>query len=223
MSFNYAYLHGFATGPDSEKAVALSDRFADAGLELHRPDLNNPSFNELTYTGMIEGIEQLDERVGNDRPWRFIASSMGGFAAARWAELNPHRVDRLLLLSPGFNMRTRWPELLGETGMEEWEDEGSFLFFGPEGSLQPVHWELFDDACRNHPAHPEVPCETLIIHGREDRIVPVNYSRDYAAEHEHVGFLEIEDGDHTLTESLDMITRRAFEVFEVDEEMSMAV
>lgn len=217
MSYKYAYLHGFAADPESEKARHFSSRFADVGHGLEMPDLNVPSFNELTYTAMVNAVDELDARTGGSEPWRFVASSLGGYTAARWAQLNPQRVDRLVLLSPGFDMRTRWPELLGERGMEEWEDEGSFLFFGPDDSLQPVHWELYADACRNHPPFPEVPCETLIIHGDDDPIVPVEYSRKYAEEYSgRVRFVEVE-GEHTLESQLERLGEETMEFFGLDE------
>lgn len=211
---NYAYLHGFASSSQSKKGRALADRLADRGVDLKVPDLNRPSFNELTYTGMLRGIDELDE-AADDEPWCMIGSSVGGYIAARWTELNPDRVDRLLLLCPGFNMPGRWADILGEPGLDEWREEGTFLFFDAEDSLQPVHWELYREARDEHPAYPEAQVPTRIIHGRNDEIVLLEGSRHYADTYEdRVELVELDD-DHKLYDSLNRIHREALDFFDV--------
>ena len=138
MSYRYAYLHGFGGSPKSTKAGLLAPKFADAGLTLFRPDLNVPSFEQLTYSSALTGLDALDAREGDGAKWRFIASSLGGYLGARWAQLNPDRVDRLLLLCPGFDMMGRWPELMGEEAFVLWERNGAFLFVDPTGEPRPV-------------------------------------------------------------------------------------
>jgi hypothetical protein len=44
----HAYLHGFASGPLARQGTWLAERLGRRGIELHRPDLNRPSFAELT-------------------------------------------------------------------------------------------------------------------------------------------------------------------------------
>ena len=51
---------------------------------------------------------------------RLIGSSMGGYLAARYAELFPEEVDRMILLCPGFNLHERWPHLFGNEELEKW-------------------------------------------------------------------------------------------------------
>lgn len=211
----YAYLHGFASSPDSEKGLQLAERFEAYGIELRRPDLNNPSFAELTYSGMLESVDALDEDTPGDDPWCFIGSSMGGYTAARWAELHPDRVERLVLLCPGFNMGERWAELLGNEGLEDWKEEGTFLFFGPDDQLEAVHWDLYADAVESHPPYPDVSCETLILHGTEDEIVPIEGSRQYAESREHVECVELDD-EHTLEDSVEQIADESIRWFDLE-------
>ena len=209
---NYAYLHGFASSSKSKKGEMLAERLADDGIELLRPDLNNPSFEELTYTGMVEAVDALDAEVGDDEPWRFIGSSMGGFIACRWAEQNPERVDRILALCPGFNMVERWAEILGDNGIERWEEEGSFLFFDAEDNLTAVHWELYEDARDNHPPYPEVDVPVRILHGTGDEIVPIESSRRFVERTEEAELIELDD-NHKLYDSVDTIAEEAREFF----------
>ncbi len=213
MSYRYAYLHGFGGSPLSTKAAALAPRYADLGVALFRPNLNIPSFEQLSYSTALTGLDALDAREGAGATWRFIASSMGGYLGARWAELHPERVDRLILLCPGFDMMTRWPTLLGEGAFELWERNKAFFFVDPEGEPRPVSWHFVIDA-RTHPRFPEVSCPTVIIHGTRDEIVPIDSSRTYTATRDHVQLLELDD-DHQLGSSIDAIYLKSLEFFEL--------
>ena len=115
--YRYAYLHGFASSPLSNKGVALERLFSERGLPFERPDLNRPSFSKLSHGAMLAAVDEMDGRArAEGQTWRFVGSSLGGWLAARWAELHPERVDRLLLLCPGFHLAERWPHLVGAGG-----------------------------------------------------------------------------------------------------------
>ncbi|MFV8752288.1 alpha/beta fold hydrolase [Nannocystaceae bacterium ST9] len=215
MSIRHAYLHGFASSSLSTKGVAMRRHYAgkpEGTPELHTPDLNWPSFAELTYTGMLAAFDafdrQLDEREqvepGSAR-WRLIGSSMGGWVASRWAQLHPERVDRLLLLCPAFDFTTRWPVLIGEQAFARWREQGSIPLADGTKQIVDVHYELFLDAARQ-PARPVASCPTKIVHGTRDDIVPIASSREYAAAHANVELIEVDD-DHLLMRSLATIER----------------
>lgn len=207
--YRYAYLHGFASGPRSAKGVELARRLGSRGIDLALPDLNAPSFERLTYGGALGAIDALD-RGGAGR-WRLLGSSMGGYLAARWAEMNPDRVDRLFLLCPGFDLLSRWPALLGAEAMARWEAEGWHSFADGAGVPTQVGWELVEEAA-GHPTHPEVPCPTLILHGTRDEVVPIASSRRYASARTRVRLVEVDD-DHGLIASIDRIEAEAVRFF----------
>ncbi|MBW4549590.1 MAG: alpha/beta fold hydrolase [Aphanocapsa sp. GSE-SYN-MK-11-07L] len=94
----YIYLHGFASGPKSTKAVYLSDRFANAGVPLVVPDLNQDNFYHLTLSRQIAQVEAL---LPVDTPITLIGSSFGGLTAA-WVAQRCPQVARLILLAPAF-------------------------------------------------------------------------------------------------------------------------
>lgn len=208
--FQYAYVHGFASSEKSRKAAYLAKVFGAHQRQLLRPNLNRPTFRQLTYSGALEVLDELDQKGGEGK-WRFIGSSMGGYLAARWAQLHPERVDRLVLLCPGFNLVERWPKLVGDHRMKRWEKEGELRLPGPKGKMEPVHWGFIEDA-RTHPPVPEVPCETIIVHGTRDPTVPVGSSRKYAAARDHVKLYEVDDL-HGLIKSVDFIAEKALEFF----------
>lgn len=139
--------------------------------------------------------------------WSLVGSSFGGYVAARWAELHPERIGRLLLLCPGFDLVDRWPEMLGKQAMARWEREGELEFPDGAGRPTPVHWRFIEDF-RRHPPAPGVPCPTRIVHGTRDEVVPIESSRRYAATRPHVDLVAVDD-DHGLLGSLEAIGREA--------------
>lgn len=207
MTVRFAYLHGFASGPLSRKGQELRLRLARRGMNLVLPDLNRPSFAELTVEGALAAVDDLVESAPAGTTWRFIGSSFGGFVAALWTGRHPERTDRLLLLCPGFDLVHRWPVLLGDDALDTWQRDGSFPVEDGAGVLTPLHWELCESV-RRHPPFPDVPCPTRIVHGRQDEVVPIESSRRYAADHPHVTLIEVDD-DHSLLASLDRVEEEA--------------
>jgi len=213
VTFGYAYLHGFASSARSHKGVALRTALAAHGVDLALPDLNRPSFGALTLSAQLEAVDALVAARPEIDRWRFIGSSMGGWVAARWAELHAARVDRLALLCPGFDMVSRWPALLGDAAMARWRERGALPFPNADKRPEPVHWGFIEDAL-THPTTPEVPCPTLIVHGLRDATVPIQTSRAYAASRTHVTLVEVDD-THELVASLGAITAALTRFFSV--------
>ncbi len=207
---HYAYLHGFASGPLARKGLGLRQAFEDRGVQLSLPDLNRPSFAQLSHAAMLEAVDELTAAGG---PWRLVGSSLGGWVAARWAELHPERIDRLVLLCPGFGLGSRWSKLFSKVAMKRWEASGGHPFPDGAGELVDVHWGFYQESLRQ-PSLPEVPCRTLLIHGRSDQVVPIESSRRYAADRPHVELVEVED-DHPLSSSLDRVVTETARFFEL--------
>lgn len=204
--YRYWYLHGFGSDRNSTKGVELRRRCSDAGVDLELLDVNVPTFETQTYSQILAYLDELDRDRPAGRPLRIGGSSMGGYLAALWAERNPARVDRLFLLCPGFGLIDRLPELVGESEFAAWERDRSPLAFADfDGRNRTLHWDFVVDALR-YPTHPVVPCPTRILHGRQDETVPVESSRDYAAAHDRVELIEVDDG-HRLESSMKLVTQ----------------
>ena len=199
----YAYLHGFASGPLSKKGQRLRDAL-DVNLRL--PDLNAPSFAELSLAAMLERLDALDAEVGDDDGWALIGSSLGGWLTARWSQLRPDRVARALLLCPAFDIAGRWPAILPDGAMERWR-AGSLMLPDGSGALTRLHYGFYEES-QAQPAFPVIACPTRIVHGTRDESVPVDSSRRYAAAHDHVSLVEVDDA-HDLLASMDVIEREA--------------
>ncbi len=212
----YAYLHGFGSSSRSHKGTRLREILAPHGIELELLDLNVPSFSRLTYTASLAHLDALDE--GFSGRWRFIGSSMGGYLAARWSELRPDRVDRLLLLCPGFDLTKRWMKLLGADAMARWRAYGVFPFPDADGRTTDVWWHFIEDAL-THPAVPRFTQETHIIHGSRDATVPIAGSERVAAERSNITLITVDD-DHGLAASIDGIASEVLHFLAPDTQRS---
>jgi len=212
----FAYLHGFASGAGSRKGSRLAAAFRARGAVFHQPDLNLPSFAELTYSGMLRAVDELDRRAGDAAQggrWGFVGSSMGGWVAARWAELHPERVERLLLLAPGFDLGNRWRHLISPQELADWERRGWIEARDGTGTAVQLHWEFMLDA-RRQPAFPEPACPTLVLHGRHDEVVPLAVSQQFARTRPQVR-LEVLEDDHDLLATLPRIEATTLDWFGV--------
>ena len=195
--YNYAYLHGFASSPNSTKGQHLKRMLAGFGIELALPDLNRPSFARLSPDTVLRELEARCAEAGG-APWRIVGSSLGAWYAALLATRQPHLVDRLVLIAPAFDVKTRWEEMLGPAGLARWLETGSQPFDNADGESVPVAASFFTEASAlpQRPA-PEVPI--LILHGTQDEVVPIESSRDYARANSNVELIEL-DADHALTD-----------------------
>ncbi len=197
--FGHAYLHGFASSPGARKGAVFREALARHGIDLELPDLNAPSFSRLDHREILARLDAMDARLLACRPaarWRLIGSSFGGWVAARWAALHPERVDRLVLLCPGFDLAARWPDLLGARAFAAWRARGELPFERPDGRVEPLWWRFWEQSAAEPPA-PVVSCPTLILHGVRDAVVPIESSRRYAAAGRNVRLVELED-EHPL-------------------------
>jgi pimeloyl-ACP methyl ester carboxylesterase len=202
----YVWLHGFASGPESSKGRFVRDRLAERDKRLEIPDLNQPSFRELTVTRMVE---QVDALLGDDRAVLF-GSSLGGYTAATWSARNPGRVASIVLLAPAFDLATRWKERAGEADLRRWRIQGEALFdHYALGRKEPLAIAFLDDAERYEPFPlPDAP--TLVLQGKRDDVVTPDLAREFVRRmrgaKREVRLAELDDG-HELTADLPRLWR----------------
>jgi len=201
----FLYLHGFASGPDSKKGVAISAHLATRGISALRLNLRVPSFEHLRLSAMIDttraAIGSPDDRAV------VMGSSLGGLTAARLAERDA-RVVALVLLAPAFQLVSRWRARIGEDEWRAWEERGWLEVDDyASGGRARVDFDFTNDVARiDSSPFPDVRVPTLIIHGTRDDVVSIDRSRDFAQGRPNVRLVPVDDG-HELTASLDPITR----------------
>lgn len=138
------YLHGFASSPQSAKAIYLRDRFAILNLDINSPDLNQGNFSQLTITRQIEQVEAEFPPLAV--PVTLIGSSLGGLTAA-WLGQRNSQVQRLILLAPAFQFLSHWLPQLGEEKLQQWQVEQYLIVhhYREKRSL-PLSYEFVLDA-----------------------------------------------------------------------------
>lgn len=203
-----AYLHGFASSPQSSKATFFAERFAAAGIPFVCPDFNEPAFSTLTVTRMLA---QLDERLSGLPAGDIvlIGSSLGGFvaveAAARFPAEGPHRIARVILLAPAVELEwDRWSEV-GPDGIDRWRADGDIgVFHYALDRPERLRFGFYEDACRYDPASRKLDLPMLIFQGRRDESVsPANVER--FARRQPAATLHMLDDTHQLKNSLPFI------------------
>ncbi|TAF05640.1 MAG: alpha/beta fold hydrolase [Nostocales cyanobacterium] len=195
MLTSYIYLHGFASGPKSKKAQDLSDRFAQIQIKLKIPDLNAGDFSHLSITRQLHQV--TTEFPDNSIPVTLIGSSLGGLTSAHLAQQNP-QVQRLVLLAPAFGFLSHWLSKLGEEKIKLWQQEQYLLVhhYG-EGRELPLSYNFLTDAAQYQENLLQRPVPTLILHGQQDEVIPIQASRDFAVSRPWVKLIEL-DSDHAL-------------------------
>lgn len=206
---SYIYLHGFASSPLSAKALYVRDRFSSLDIPLSIPDLNQGDFSGLTLTRQFQQVAA--EFPADGMPVTLIGSSLGGLTSAWVAQKYP-QVQRLVLLAPAFGFLSHWLAKLGEEQLQRWQTEQflSVYHYGEKRSL-PLNYQFVLDAAQYQDEQLQRPIPTLILHGREDEVIPISASREFATQRPWVELIELES-DHALVNVLPEIWQ-AIQIF----------
>ena len=196
------YLHGFASCPESAKAIHLVNKLATLGLTLEVPNLNQGDFSHLTITRQIEQVAELFDSTAE--PVTLIGSSLGGLTAA-WLGQKYHSVQRLVLLAPAFGFLNHWLPKLGDLQLQEWKISGVLpVYHHCEKRTIPLRYKFVEDAHQYQEIKLIRPVPTLILHGRHDQVIPIKASQEYASIRPWVKLIELES-DHALVDILPII------------------
>ncbi|MEA5619628.1 YqiA/YcfP family alpha/beta fold hydrolase [Cronbergia sp. UHCC 0137] len=193
---SFIYLHGFASSPKSTKAQEISDRFAKIQISLKIPDLNAGDFSHLTITRQLNQVQR--EFPDPSVPVTLIGSSLGGLTSAHLGEKHL-QVQKLILLAPAFGFLSYWLPKLGEEAVKNWQKEKYYpvYHYGEQRSL-PLNYNFITDANQYQEQHLQRPIPTLILHGKQDEVIPISASRNFAQLRPWVELIEL-DSDHSLT------------------------
>jgi len=203
------YLHGFASGPGSTKARFFKSALEQVGVETIVPDLNVPCFEKMTLSAQLQLLQSLIENVGADKSLALMGSSMGGLLATMAAR-KFSRVQKLVLLAPGFGITRRWQQLVGEEGMTDWKSSGGRPFFHYAMNREMnLAYSFIEDLNEQQTDQLVVPVPTLVYHGKNDDTVPVDHSREFAYLNKDLVTLNELDDGHELTASMNLMWQGA--------------
>jgi pimeloyl-ACP methyl ester carboxylesterase len=202
------WLHGFASSPKSSKARFARARFAERGQWLAIPDLNEPSFRELTVSRMLAQVDAFADE--SPLPLVLCGSSLGGYTAALWAASRPSRVAALVLLAPAFDLAARWQSGMKPEELARWQREGAYpVEHHAHGRTELLGARFLEDA-RALPPFPLPDAPTLVLQGTRDEVVAPELAREFARRMRDAGktvrLVELDDG-HELTGDLPALWR----------------
>jgi len=193
----FLYLHGLASSPKGRKRELLRKRFEPEGWRIVAPDLNVPSFRELSFAEMC--AEAFVTSV-EARPRVVVGSSLGALVALALADMLGSAAPPLVLVAPALGFGERWRSKLPEGDVLE-------LFHHGEGRPLPIHRAFFEEMSdvRVDETPPAVPVS--IVMGTRDESVPFEQVGGAWARWEASGrlvpgslFHRVEGGDHGLVE-----------------------
>jgi len=211
------YLHGFASGPLSNKAQFFRARFEELGVPVEVPQLDEGHFETLTVSGQLAVIDRaviqsrdraaLQNRDRQGAPGDSVilmGSSLGGYLAALYASRHPEIVDRLVLLAPAFQFPSRWRKRFAGEELAEWQRTGvkNFYHYSFKGD-RPLGYRFVEDAVQ-YEDEPDFRQPALILHGTRDDVVPAEVSEQFALHHLNARVCLVESG-HELTDVLDKL------------------
>lgn len=182
----------------------MRDRFREINFNLEVLDLNQGDFTNLTLTRQIE---QTIKVINNSTtPITLIGSSFGGLTAA-WVAQQQHEVTNLVLLAPAFGFPQSWYSRLSSEQIEQWRNSGYLgIYHYGMGRQIPLSYQFLEDADRYSLSGLKRSLPTMIIHGINDDVVPIEVSQNYAKQHSQVRLVEL-DSDHGLNNAQEKIWR----------------
>jgi uncharacterized protein len=215
------FAHGLGSTRGGEKAAALEDECARRGWAFAAFDFRGHGASggttlEMTGSRLLEDLDAVtrfvSERAGG--PVCLFGSSMGGWAGAWFAALNPGRVAACAFVAPAFRF-LEWPRL-DDAERERWRLTGRRRVLNEfidlelgAGLLAEAAAFKFEELAARFAA----PC--LIFHGMRDDVVPHAVSVEFA---ERCASAEVEltpfkSGDHRLNLFKERMARSACDFF----------
>ena len=186
------FAHGFEGSPQGSKPSYMKEAL---GWEVTAPKMSELGWSIANQTEVLTRL--IDENEFDI----VIGSSMGGLAAANASSMRPDEDFVLILMAPAFGLAENW-EGMEDTGRNAWKTTGERRYTGFELDIM-LPWEFMEAAEKMSwpiPLHP-----TAIMHGKNDEVVPISFSRKVEKECSNVTLHEFDD-THRLKDSMRFIS-----------------
>ena len=197
MMMRVLFAHGFEGSPNGGKPTHMIE---ELGWDVVAPVMSANGWNiEQETEVLLELIDSGDFDL-------IVGSSMGGLAAANASALRPDAAFGVLLIAPAFGLEEMWHERLTTSEMTNWEQQDAYPYKGFELEMT-LGWDFMQTASRM--SWPQLNHPTVILHGIQDDVVPIENSRRVAQQQANViELMELDDG-HRMQESKPHFQRAA--------------
>lgn len=216
----WVFLHGLGGSRSGSKASRFRDWLSGRAPGFLAFDFtghgdSGGDCRGLTLSRNLEDIGRVAaflRREAPRAPLVLVGSSMGGVAALWYAALHPEQVRLVVAIAPALRMAARIAASLSAAERRRWRERG-FLPVPIGHEVLEIGPGVVDDEERYPPERlaAELAAPTLILHGAEDPVVPVELSRDLASDCPLVRLIEIEGGGHRLREQRDFLFEAAWD------------
>ena len=191
------FAHGFEGSPDGGKPTYMRE---ELGWDVIAPVMSEKGWNIEQQTSVL--LELIDAKEFD----LVAGSSMGGLAAANASQLRPDAKFGLLLIAPAFGLEEMWNDRLSADEMNQWEASNAYQYRGFELKMT-LGWNFMQTA--KQMSWPKLNHPTTILHGTQDDVVPIEYSRIISEREANViAMMELADG-HRMQQSKTHFARAA--------------
>ena len=194
------YFHGFASSPASAKITALRPLLAPYDIELHTPDLNVPSFEQLDFDAVVDHAVR---EAATHPPNAMVGSSLGALVALATARRGVQ--VPMVLIAPALGVAQRW-----QTRIPDGDPVTVFNF--ARNADAPIHRRFFLQMANLYVDDAPPRSRVTAIMGRRDETVPFWIVEETWRKWEASGalapgskFIELREGDHGLVSHADVI------------------
>jgi acetyl esterase/lipase len=180
---------------DRTHTRALADALAREGFVVATPEYRRvggagvaaggwpTTFDDISAA--MESLPGLLTGLGVAVSSTTVTGHSAGGHLALWLANEPVRLDRVVGLAPVGDLRAAAAAHLG--------DDATQAFLGGEPGDVPERYDAADPVTRlvNRP-----DCEVIVVHGKQDDVVPVTNSRGLKAAHSFVRLHELDGVEH---------------------------
>ena len=203
--------HGFATTKESQTYLRLEKALNEKGIASFRFDFfghgeSEGKFEDVTISEAVDDALHVVAFV-KSRGFSKIAlfgSSFGGMAALLAASQNPG-LFALALKSPVSDYLGKIAAEEDGVNVKEWKKAGFIMHESSRLGKARLNYSFYEDAEKvsGFEAAKKIKVPTLIVHGNQDKVVPVEQSRKTASLISGCRLKEIEGADHKYSKPED--------------------
>ncbi len=215
------FVHGLNSTRRGDKARYIAKHIIERGEAFASLDLtgHGESDGDLRGLTLSRNIRDLSRGLGfakqHSGPYSavyLVGSSMGGLTAAWYSARSPGVVRANILIAPAFEMAGRFLLGLGPEKSQRFRSE-RVIHLDTEYASFDLDYGFVEDESRYSVSElvERLQTPTLVVHGSNDESVPCQLSRRFAAKSQVVKFIEVDGGDHRLTNHKELLVEEMIE------------